>query len=53
KPYMIHIFHEQFEEEHKINPSASGQTSIVESSDLSNYVNAKSGLYFALYLLFA
>ena len=53
KPYMIHIFHEQFEEEHKINPSASGQTSIVESSALSNYVNAKSGLYFALYLLFA
>jgi NADH-quinone oxidoreductase subunit M len=53
KPYMIHIFHEQFEEEHKINTSESGQTSVVESSALSNYVNAKSGLYFALYLLFA
>jgi len=53
KPYMIHKFHEQFEEEHKINASSSGQTSIVESSSLSNYVNTKSGLYFALYLVFA
>lgn len=53
KPYMIHIFHHQYEEERNINTSGSGQTSIVESSDLSNYVNAKSGLYFALYLLFA
>ncbi|QLH05962.1 complex I subunit 4 family protein [Nitrosopumilus ureiphilus] len=53
KPYMIHIFHEQFEEEQKINTSSSGQTSVIESSSLSNYVNAKSGLYFALYLVFA
>lgn len=53
KPYMIHKFHEQFEEEHHINASSSGQTSVVESSSLSNYVNAKSGLYFALYLVFA
>ena len=53
KPYMIHKFHEQFEEEQKINPSSSGQSSVVESSALSNYVNAKSGLYFALYLVFA
>ena len=53
KPYMIHKFHEQFEEEQKINTSGSGQTSVVESSSLTNYVNAKSGLYFALYLVFA
>ena len=53
KPYMIHKFHEQFEEEQNITSSGSGQTSIVESSSLSNYVNAKSGLYFALYLVFA
>ncbi len=53
KPYMLHIFHHQFEEENNINSSASGQTSVIESSALSNYVNAKSGLYFALYLLFA
>jgi len=53
KPYMLHKFHEQFEEEQKINSSTAGQTSVVESSSLSNYVNAKSGLYFALYLVFA
>ena len=53
KPYMLHIFHHQFEEEQNITTSTSGQTSIVEASSLSNYVNAKSGLYFALYLLFA
>jgi len=53
KPYMLHIFHHQFEEEQNITTSAGGQTSIVEASSLSNYVNAKSGLYFALYLLFA
>ena len=53
KPYMLHIFHHQFEEEQNINSSGSGQTSVVESAALTNYVNAKSGLYFALYLLFA
>ena len=53
KPYMLHKFHEQFEEEQKINMSGSGQTSVIESSSLTNYVNAKSGLYFALYLVFA
>jgi len=44
KPYMLHKFHQQFEEEQKIITSTSGQTSIVESSIFSNYVNAKSGL---------
>jgi NADH-quinone oxidoreductase subunit M len=53
KPYMLHKFHQQFEEEQKIITTTSSQTSIIESSALSNYVNAKSGLYFALYLLFA
>jgi len=53
KPYMIHKFHEQFEEEQKQVHSSGGQTSIVESTSLTNYVNAKSGLYFALYLVFA
>ncbi len=33
--------------------SSRTQTSLVESSALTNYVNAKSGLYFALYLVFA
>ena len=50
---MIHKFHEQYEEEQKINSSSGGQSSVVESSSLSDYVNAKSGLYFALYLVFA
>jgi NADH-quinone oxidoreductase subunit M len=53
KPYMLHKFHQQFKEEQKIITTTSSQTSIIESSALSNYVNAKSGLYFALYLLFA
>ena len=53
KPYMIHKFHEQFEEEQKELATTSGQSTIIESSSLSNYVNAKSGLYFALYLVFA
>ena len=53
KPYMIHRFHEQYEEEQKQIKATSGQSTIVESSSLSNYVNAKSGLYFALYLVFA
>ncbi len=53
KPYMIHKFHAQFHEERNINVSSSGQTAILESSSLTSYVNAKSGLYFALYLVFA
>ncbi len=69
KPYMIHKFHEQFEEEQKENTASassasssatisttatpSGTSLVVESPALSNYVNAKSGLYFALYLVFA
>ena len=52
KPYMIHKFHEQYEEEQKIRTSG-GSQALVESSSLSEYVNAKSGLYFALYLVFA
>ena len=52
KPYMIHKFHEQFREE-QVNSSGSEQTALVESAALTSYVNAKSGLYFALYLVFA
>ena len=50
---MIHRFHEQYEEEQKEIAATTGQSTVVESSSLSNYVNAKSGLYFALYLAFA
>ncbi len=53
KPYMIHIFHKQYKEEQKEIQSSSGQSTVVESTSLTNYVNAKSGLYFALYLVFA
>ncbi len=53
KPYMIHKFHEQYKEEQKQVVTTTNQTSVVESSSLSNYINAKSGLYFALYLVFA
>ena len=52
KPYMIHKFHEQYEEQHKQSSTADGQT-LVESTSLTNYVNKQSGLYFALYLVFA
>ncbi|MDX1595325.1 MAG: NADH-quinone oxidoreductase subunit M [Nitrosopumilaceae archaeon] len=52
KPYMIHKFHEQYEEQHKQSSTAGGQT-LVESTSLTNYVNKQSGLYFALYLVFA
>ena len=48
KPYMIHKFHEQYEEEQKEIAATTGQSTVVESSSLTNYVNAKSGLYFAL-----
>ena len=53
KPYMIHRFHEQYEEEQNEIKATTGQSTVIESSSLSNYVNAKSGLYFALYLVFA
>ncbi len=53
KPYMIHKFHEQYEEEQKAIQSSGGQSAVVTSSSLNEYVNAKSGLYFALFLVFA
>ncbi len=52
KPYMIHKFHEQYEEQHKQSSTTGGQT-LVESTSLTSYVNKQSGLYFALYLVFA
>jgi NADH-quinone oxidoreductase subunit M len=53
KPYMIHRFHEQYEEEQHEIRSDIGHSTMIESASLSNYINAKSGLYFALYLVFA
>lgn len=61
KPYMIHKFKEFFEEhahghlhESGSHSHESGQsTAMVESSAVTRYVNHQSGLYFALYLVFA
>lgn len=89
KPYMIHKFHEQFDEQRKeimaTTTTTTGESSttipvqqqqqeeeeghqhfsdagtesghgvgdVHTSSEIRNYVNAKSGLYFALYLVFA
>ena len=54
KPYMIHKFKEQFEEIQKEAGSSSGQTTtLVDSTALNKYINTQSGIYFALYLVFA
>ena len=56
KPYMVHLFKENFHELHgkESSASATGQTTtLVESSALKDYVNHQSGLYFALFLVFA
>ncbi len=56
KPYMIHKFHEFFQEQaHGQTASSHGTqtTALVESEGLHAYVNNQSGLYFALYLVFA
>ena len=55
KPYMVHIFKEQFKELHqKSGETGSGQTTaLVESTALTKYVNNQSGVYFALFLVFA
>lgn len=55
KPYMIHKFKEMYEEHvHGHSTGSHGtQTSLVESADMSSYINKQSGIYFALYLAFA
>ena len=53
RPYMVHRFREQFAEERGLVASPSGQASLVGSPGVTEYVNAKSGLYFALYLVFS
>ncbi len=55
KPYMVHKFKEQFEEIHKESREAgSGQsTTLVDSTALTKYINNQSGIYFALFLVFA
>jgi len=55
KPYMVHRFKEQFKELHQTEAaSGDGQTTVVvESVALKEFVNKQSGLYFALFLVFA
>ncbi len=55
KPYMIHHFNERFQEQLQTEvQSSSGQTTaVVEAKALKEYVNNQSGLYFALFLVFA
>jgi len=55
KPYMVHKFKANYEEfSNKQNQESAAQTTaIVESSGLTNYVNKQSGVYFAMFLVFA
>lgn len=55
KPYMVHKFKENFEEltNKQNNEGGSQTTAIVSSSGLDEYVNKQSGVYFALFLVFA
>jgi len=55
RPYMVHLFKENFNALHKetSNPGSAQTTELVESSALIKYVNTQSGIYFALFLVFA
>lgn len=57
QPYMIHKFKEFFEEHthgHAAGSSHGSQTTaLIDSAGLNTYVKNQSGLYFALYLVFA
>ena len=55
KPYMVHLLKENFLALHKetSNPGTAQTTALVESSALTKYVNNQSGVYFALFLVFA
>lgn len=52
KPYMVHKFKEMYAE-HKTEHTTSGQTMVESDSGLQQYVNSQSGIYFALFLVFA
>ena len=55
KPYMVHKFKEFYEEKQKTSvTSSSGQTTtVIESEGLNQYISTQSGIYFALFLVFA
>ena len=53
KPYMLHKFKEMYQERQKESVTASGQSTVVESEGETQYINNQSGIYFALFLVFA
>lgn len=50
RPYMVHKFHEQYEQLYSKSPDG---TVTVSGPSLDEFVNRQSGLYFALFLVFA
>lgn len=58
KPYMIHKFQEQYAhmqglQVQSLEVTTADNTVTVDEAAMRRYINAKSGLYFALYLVFA
>ena len=55
KPYMIHKFQENFKLENKNEQQSQLQNkqTIIVQTDQTEYINKNSGVYFALYLVFA
>ncbi|CAI9830966.1 MAG: NADH-quinone oxidoreductase subunit M [Nitrosopumilus sp.] len=53
RPYMVHKFREQFAEERGITVSHGGHSGLEGQEGLDEYVRAKSGLYYALYMVFS
>lgn len=53
KPYMVHKFREQFQELRQLAGSSGQVTEAVDSASLERHVGRQSGVYFALYLVFA
>ena len=53
RPYMVHKFKEMYAQR-QVAASASGQsTELVSSRGLEQYIGTQSGIYFALFLVFA
>ena len=57
KPYMVHKFKENYHQQQSKQigngPTPVQTTALVESSEMTQYVNNQSGIYYALYLVFA
>lgn len=56
KPYMVHKFREQYAELHSGQAALAGdaaQQQVQDAGSEQRYVNSQSGIYFAMYLVFA